>query len=128
MKKLLLLLLLVGCASKPSTVTEIPKQEVQEYTCAAFTPHGTYAHWYGYYKNDEEAMADAVTVNDRLIKEKAIPDTCVPVCYSESNPQNMIFPKAKASPCDEIDASNKEGRENKALCQIGECVQSGKCK
>jgi hypothetical protein len=95
---LVFILFLIGCASQ--TKVEQPKPILHEYSCAAFMVHGTYAHWEGDYATDDDAMADAIIINSRLIEQRLIPNSCIPLCYNKENPYNMIFPKQNPGPKD----------------------------
>lgn len=81
MKKLIILSFLFSACATTGIITKT-------YNCAAFTPHGTYAHWTGKYKDDRDALLEAKTIVQRLIGKKLIPDTCVPVCETD---KSIIF-------------------------------------
>ena len=68
--KYLLLLLLIGCASKVT----------REYECAIFNGHGVYAHVTVNAVDEQNATLTAEEVAERLMKQSIIPDNCSAMC------------------------------------------------
>lgn len=93
MKKLILCLFLIGCSS--NRVIEKPKSILHVYNCVSVMVHGVYARWRWSYVTDKDAINEAIVINNNLIKQNLIPDSCIPTCYKDEPPYNLIFPEQK---------------------------------